>query len=270
MSYKAIFAIAAANKWDVEQMDVKTAFLYGTMDEEIYTVVPHGYTDPKHPRVVCRLRKALYGLKQAPRIRSDTLGEFLKQLGFLPLNADQSVFCNGKTIIVIYVEDLLITGLNKQANKNIKAALSERFQMTDLGPIAHYLGMRLDRDRPQRILWLSQQAYLEKILKDHDFLDSKPVQTPMEASTKLEAAPPGYIAKTDFKHTYQSAVGSFMYVMLGTRPDIAYAVSVVSRHASNPTEDHWGGHEMHLSLPQRHSTSPPHILGAVTTSSWRD
>ena len=239
MSYKAIFAIAAANDWDVEQMDVKTAFLYGTVDEEIYVEVPHGYTDPKRSRVVCRLRKALYGLKQAPRVWSDTLGEFLKQHGFLPLNADQSVFCNGKTIIAIYVDDLLIIGPNTQANKDIKAALSKRFQMTDIGPMALYLGMRLDQDRQQRILWLSQQAYLEKILKDHGFLDSKAVQTPMETSTKLEAAPAGYIAKPDFKHTYHSAVGSLMYAMLRTPPDIAYAVSVVSRYASNPTGDHW-------------------------------
>ena len=239
MSYKAIFAIAAANDWDIEQMDVKTAFLYGNVDEEIYVEVPHGYTDSKHPRVVCRLRKALYGLKQAPRVWSNTLGKFLKQHGFLPLNADQSVFCNGKTIIAIYVDDLLITGPNKQTNKEIKAAFSKRFHMTDLGPMAHYLGMRLERDRPQRILHLSQQAYLEKILKDHGFLDSKPVSTPMETSTKLEAAPAGYTAKPEFKHTYQSAVGSLMYAMLGTRPDIAFAVSVVSRYASNPTEDHW-------------------------------
>ena len=239
MSYKTIFAIAAANDWDVEQMNVKTAFFYGNVNEKIYVKVFYGYTDSKHLRVICRLRKALYDLKQALRVWSELLREFLKQHGFLFLNADQSVFCNGKTIIAIYVDDLLITGPDKKANMDIKAALNKRFQMTDLGPMAHYLGMRLERDRPQRVLWLSQQAYLEKILKDHGFLDSKPVATPMETQTKLEAAPDGYTAKPDFRHTYQSAVGSLMYAMLGTRPDIAYAVSVVSRYASNPTEDHW-------------------------------
>ena len=148
MSYKVIFAIAVANNWDVEQMNVKTAFLYDYVDEEIYVEVSHGYTDLKSSCVICRLRKALYGLKQALRVWSDTLKEFLKQHGFLFLNVDQSVFCDEKTIIAIYVNDLLITDLNTKANKNIKVVFSKRFQMTDLGFMAHYLGMRLNRDRP--------------------------------------------------------------------------------------------------------------------------
>ena len=239
ISYKTIFAIAAANNWNVEQMNVKTAFLYNYVNEKIYVKVPHDYTNPKSPRVICRLRKALYGLKQALRVWSDTLKEFLKQHNFLPLNADQSVFCDGKTIIAIYVNNLLITGPNTKTNKDIKTALSKRFQITDLGPMAHYLEMQLNKDRPQRILWLSQRAYLKKILKDHNFLNSKPMFTSMNTGTKLKAAPAGYIAKSEFKHIYQSAVDSLMYTMLETRPDIAYAVFVVNRYAFNPTKNHW-------------------------------
>ena len=276
ISYKAIFAIAAVNNWDIEQMDVKTAFLYGNVDKEIYVEMPHGYTDSKHSRIVCRLRKALYGLKQAFRVWSNTLEKFLKQHGFLPLNIDQSVFCNEKTIIAIYVDDLLITDPNKQTNKEIKAAFSKRFHITDLGLIAHYLGMRLERDRPQRILHLNQQAYLKIILKDHDFLDSKPVSTLMKTSTKLKAAPAEYTAKPEFKHTYQSAIGSLMYAMLGTRPDIAFVVSVVSRYASNPTEDHWTAVKrifrylkgtLHLRLTFSKSLQP---LCGWTDADWAD
>ena len=237
MSYKAIFAIAAANDWEIEQMDVKTAFLYGEIDEEVYVEVPHGYTN-KH-KMYCRLRKALYGLKQSPRIWSNTLAAYLKEHGFLALDADQSVFSNGLVIIAIYVDDLLLASPDKASIQKAKAALHKRFQMTDLGPLAYYLGMGVERDRQQRTLSLSQKAYLEKVIRDHGMWESNPMATPIDTSTKLIAAAPDYICPAEDKHRYQSAVGSLMYAMLGTRPDIAFAVSVVSRYASNPTPVHW-------------------------------
>ena len=237
MSYKAIFAIASANDWDIEQMDVKTAFLYGLIDGEIYVEVPHGYTDGR--KVYCRLRKALYGLKQSPRIWSNTLANYLKEQGFLALDADQSVFSNGKVIIAIYVDDLLITGSDRELINKAKAALHKRFQMTDMGPLAYYLGMGVQRDRQQRMLYLSQKAYLEKVIRDHGMWESNPMTTPMDSTTRLTASEPGYVCPPDEKHRYQSAVGSLMYAMLGTRPDIAFAVSVVSRYASNPNQTHW-------------------------------
>ena len=237
MSYKAIFAIAAANDWEIEQMDVKTAFLYGNIDEEVYVEVPHGYTDKQ--KVYCRLRKALYGLKQSPRIWFDTLASYLKQHGFIPLDADKSVFSNGKVIIAIYVDDLLITGPNRDFIQKAKQALHDRFQMTDIGPLAYYLGMGVERDRQQRTLYLSQKAYLEKVIRDQGMWECNSMATPMDTGIKLIAADPGYICPADEKRRYQSAVGSLMYAMLGTRPDIAYAVSVVSRYASNPNQSHW-------------------------------
>ena len=235
MSYKAIFAIAAANDWDLEQMDVITAFLYGDVEEEIYVELPTGY---KQGTKICRLRKALYGLKQSPRVWYNTLASFLKEHGFVPLDADLSVFSNGKLIIAIYVDDILLTGPNSAHIAAAKRALNERFKMTDLGSLRFYLGMGIERDRSNRILFLSQKAYLEKVLKDHGMWECKPVATPMD-SNALEAAGPDHVATAGQRHAYQSAVGSLMYAMLGTRPDLAYAVSVVSRYASNPTGTHW-------------------------------
>lgn len=239
MSYKAIFALAAALDWDIEQMDVKTAFLYGAIEEELYMEQPTGMTDGS-PRV-CRLKRALYGLKQSPRVWYETLTKFLRSLGFTPINADFSVFINYETkiIIAIYVDDLLIVGANRNAIKAIKAKLNKRFEMKDLGPCAFYLGMVISRDRANRTLCLSQAGYVEQVLRRFDMWESKPQLTPMDASTKLHKADEGYIAPADFRLRYQSAVGSLMYAMLGTRPDIAYAVSVVSRYGSNPTDQHW-------------------------------
>lgn len=114
MSYKAILAIAAAMDWDLEQMDVKTAFLYGEVEEEIYVELPQGYNKGKEDKV-CRLNKALYRLKQSPRVWYNTFASFIKTLGFEPLDADSSVFIDASsgTIVALYVDDLLITGPNK-------------------------------------------------------------------------------------------------------------------------------------------------------------
>lgn len=236
MSYKALFAIAAAMDYEIEQMDVKTAFLYGNVNDEVYVEQPTGYEEDADS--VCLLDKALYGLKQSPRIWYETLTEFLKSLGFEALNADLSVFTRHGMIIAIYVDDLLIVGPSKDDITEVKRSLSGRFQMSDLGPCTHYLGISVRRDRANRCLYLSQRAYVEKFLKDLGTWDVKTAVTPLD-SGKLPEAPQGYQAADTLKSRYQRAVGLLMYAMLGTRPDISYAVSVVSRFSANPTTDHW-------------------------------
>lgn len=239
MSYKALFALAAALDWEIEQMDVKTAFLYGFVEEDIYVEQPNGFATK--PDLVCRLNKALYGLKQSPRLWFNTLSDFLKTLSFEPLTADCSVLVNHKDSIIIaaYVDDLLIAGPNKSTIDKIKAALNERFQMSDLGACAYYLGMSVRRDRANRILRLGQFGYVEKVLRDFNMWESNPNATPMDGTTHLKKSEEDYIAPAELRTQYQSAVGSLMYAMLGTRPDLAYAVSVVSRYGSNPDNSHW-------------------------------
>jgi Reverse transcriptase (RNA-dependent DNA polymerase) len=235
MSYKAIFAIAAAYDWEIEQMDVKTAFLYGEIEEDIWIELPTGCGVSG----TAKLKKALYGLKQAPRVWYNTLATFLSSLGFQPLDADSSVFCRDGIIIAIYVDDLLLTGASKPDIDKVKDSLKERFKMSDLGACHFYLGMEVTRDRPRRTLRLSQTAYLRKILQDFGMEHCNKVTTPMETSSRLMPAEPGYEADSKFRKQYQSAVGSLMYAMLGTRPDLAFAISVISRFSSNPTNAHW-------------------------------
>lgn len=237
MTYKALFAIAAANDWDIEQMDVKTAFLYGNIEEDIYVEQPDHFDD--NSKRVCKLKKALYGLKQSPRVWYQTLATFLTSLGYAPLDSDFNVFSKHGTFLAIYVDDLIITGSSSNQITTLKHALSDRFHMANLGPCIYYLGMVISRDRPNRILALSQTAYIERVLKDHHMFDCKPMDTPMATDSSLHKAEDGYQASPELRHHYQSAVGSLMYIMLGTRPDIAYAISVVSRYGSNPTDEHW-------------------------------
>ena len=182
----------------------------------------------------------MYGLKQSPRVWYLTLTTYLKTLGFEPLTADNCIFHNNKgTYIAVFVDDLLIIGPSKDDIEAIKGKLRERFSMTDLGPCKYYLGMEVIRDRQNRTLKLSQRSYLEKILRDFEMWDcNKRHDTPIDTHTKLQKAEPDYEPKPAEIKWYQRAVGSLMYAMLGTRPDIAFAVSVVSRYASRPTQAH--------------------------------
>ena len=131
MSYKALFALAAAKDLEIEQMDVKTAFLYGYIDEEIYMEQAPGHSDGTTR--VCRLNKGLYGLKQAPRIWYNTLSSFLQSFGYKPLNSDSGIFSKDDTFVAVYVDDLLIVGPSKTEIQALKSHLNARFYMTDLG-----------------------------------------------------------------------------------------------------------------------------------------
>ncbi|KAK5996264.1 Retrovirus-related Pol polyprotein from transposon TNT 1-94 [Cladobotryum mycophilum] len=234
MTYKAIFALAASEDLEIEQMDVKTAFLYGTVDEEIYMQQPEGFSD-KTSRV-CKLKKALYGLKQAPRIWYKTLTDFLSTLGFAPIPADEAVFVGKGMIIAIYVDDLLLVGPDKTQIQRIKDTLGQAYKMTDLGPCQYYLGIAIRRDRAQRKIWLSQKAYIDKILCRFGMQDCNPVQIPIQPNSMDHDI--GRQSTTEEKTIFAQKVGSLMYAMMGTRPDIAFAVSYCSRFLNDPRPSH--------------------------------
>jgi hypothetical protein len=240
MSYKLLFAIAAAYDLEIEQMDVKTAFLYGDIDVEVYVDQPDGFHESGQSDKVCKLRKALYGLKQSPRVWYLTLTTYLESLGFKPLTSDNCIFFDSKgNYIAVFVDDLLIIGPSLADINDIKAKLNERFQMTDLGPCKYYLGMEVTRDRPNRTLKLSQQGYIEKVLREFQMWNcSLKNDTPIDTHNKLRKADPDFEPTRGEIKWYQKAVGSLMYAMLGTRPDIAFAVSAVSRYAARPTQQH--------------------------------
>ena len=162
MNYKIIFVITVVNNWNIEQMNVKIAFFYEYVNKKIYIKVFFEYIDFKRFRIICRFRKALYNFKQTFKIWFDTLKQFFKKHDFWFFNVDQSVFCDKKTIIIIYVDDLLITNFNKQFNKNIKTTFNKQFYIIDFNFIIHYFDIKLDRNKFQRILWFSQRVYLKK------------------------------------------------------------------------------------------------------------
>ena len=188
---------------------------------------------------MCKLNRALYGLKQAPRVWYNTLSEYLQELDFKPLDANASVFHKKGVIIAIYVDDLLITRKDRKEIDALKKALNNRFKMSDLGLVNFYLGMTVTQDRINRTLRLGQQAYLTKVLRDFGIEDYNLAVTLMDSNrSNLVPAPKDYTASQDEIKEYQRAIGSLMYAMLRSRPDIAFVVSMVSRFASNLTAKH--------------------------------
>ena len=150
-------------------------------------------------------------------------------------------------IIAVYVDDLLIVGASVAKIAKLKAQLSDKFHMSDLGPYRYYLGMAIARDRSNRTLSLSQKKYISRVLNQNSIMNYKSkeltsivegVPTPME-TTNLGPPPKEFVASKESRLKYQSAVGSLVYAMMGTRPDIAYTVSVISRYTSSPDEAHW-------------------------------
>ncbi|CAJ2658330.1 unnamed protein product [Trifolium pratense] len=247
-SIRVVLGLAASLNLEVEQLDVKTAFLHGDLEEELYMEQPEGFEVKGKEELVCRLKKSLYGLKQAPRQWYKKFDSFMEKHGYDKTTADHCVFVKKFSdgdfiILLLYVDDMLIVGHDTKKIKSLKKELSMSFAMKDLGPAKQILGMRISRDRKNGKLWLSQHNYIEKVLERFNMSKAKPVSTPLAGHLKLssEQCPTSEKDKEDMKKKipYASAVGSLMYAMVCTRPDIAHAVGVVSRFLSNPGKDHW-------------------------------
>ncbi|WVZ01079.1 hypothetical protein V8G54_027148 [Vigna mungo] len=246
-SIRAILGLAAKLDLEIEQLDVKTTFLHGDLEEEIYMKQPEGFEEPGKEHLVCRLKKSLYGLKQAPRQWYKKFDSFMIQHSFKKTSVDHCVFVkhyeNGESVILLlYVDDMLIVGKEKIKIAALEKALSKSFAMKDLGAVKKILGMKISRDRSRRMLWVSQEDYIEKILKRFNMHNAKSARVPIAGHFKLSKSqcPKNEEEKEEMsKVPYSSAMGSLMYAMVCTRPDIGYAVGVVSRFLSNPGKEHW-------------------------------
>ncbi|XP_068644967.1 uncharacterized mitochondrial protein AtMg00810-like [Aristolochia californica] len=217
-------------------MDVKNAFLHGELDREIYMIQLMGFQSQEHPKHVCKLRKALYGLKQAPRAWYGKIVEFLTRSGYFVTSADSSLFVEaneGKlAIVLVYVDDLILTGDNKAELLQTKKNLSVHFQMKELGLLKHFLGLEVDRTQEE--IFLCQHKYAKDLLKKFGMLECKLSSTPMEPNAKMCAHE---VKNLEDATMYRQLVGSLIYLTL-TRPDISYAVGVMSRYMQDPKKPH--------------------------------
>ena len=208
---------------------------------------PKGFMVAGKEHLVCKLKKSLCGLKQAPRKWYKNFESFMTGLGYHKAQPDHCVFMKRYAegdfiILLLYVDDMLIVENGTKRIALLKKSLSKSFAMKDLGPAKKILGMKISRDRSKKLLWLSQERYIEKVLERFNMKDAKSVISPLAGHHKLNSkqCPTSKKEKEEMRKVpYQSAVGSLMYAMVCTRPDIAYAVGVVSRFMKNPGKAHW-------------------------------
>ena len=245
-SIRTFLSIVASHDLELEQLDVKTAFLHGELEEDIYMDQPEGFIVPGKEKYVCKLKRSLYGLKQSPRQWNKRFDSFMLAHSFKRSKYDSCVYIkhvNGSPIyLLLYVDDMLIAAKSKIEITKLKKLLSSGFDMKDLGSAKKILGMEISRDRKSGLLFLSQQNYIKKVLQRFNMQNAKAVSTPIAPHFKLSAAQcPSTDAEIEYmsRVPYSSAVGSLMYAMVCSRPDLSYAMSLVSRYMSNPGKEHW-------------------------------
>jgi len=219
-------------------MDVKTAFLNGDLDEEVYMEQTDGYVDPTYPDKVCRLLQALYGLKQAPKMWSAKLDDFFKWQRFDNIDPDACLYLlmdDGEVIIVlVYVDDFLVVASSLAAIYKIKDALYKRFEMKDLGEAKVILWLEIRRDKALGTLKLSQGKYAGQVLEKFGMAECNTIGTPLEVGLQLVKAD-----ESDDALPYREAVGSLMFLMVGTRLELAFAIGKLSRFVSCYGKEHW-------------------------------
>ena len=269
---RALIALASIHNLIVHQMDVKTAFLNGDLNEEIYMKQPEGCVVPGYEDKVCRLIRSLYGLRQAPKDWYEKFHQTIISDGFQVNDSDACVYSKfdqfGCVIICLYVDDMLIFGTNIDVVNTNKAFLSSCFDMKDLGEADVILGIKITRNSYG--LSLNQSHYVEKILKKFNQFYCTPVKTPYDPSIHLKKNNGHSVSQEE----YAKIIGSVMFLMNHTRPDIAYAVSRLSRYTHNPNRDHWGALIRLLKYLKGtinwglHYQRSPHVLEGYCDANW--
>ena len=204
-------ALSSFQKLKVFQMDMKSAFLNGDLDEEVYIKQPNGFIHGDDPKLVCRLKKALYGLKQAPRAWYYRLDKYLHQQGFTKGSTENNLYIkidNYKLLIlVVYVDDIIFGSNEEDMSQKFALVMRKEFEMSLLGELTYFLGLQVQQNKDG--IFLSQTKYLKQILKKYGMEDSKPVGTPMvrgcSLSTNDESA-------AVHQPTYRSMIGSLLYL----------------------------------------------------------
>ena len=260
-SIRTVCAYVAEEDLELHQMDAKTAFLNGEIDEEIFIEIPEGVEietselaesgldsnlNNGELDLVCKLNKSMYGTKQAPRCWNKKIDSVLSgELGYKRSEGDPCLYVKRTRtdvmMVALYVDDLLLAATTTDQIEWMKKRLAERFEMKDLGEARVCLGLEITRVRKDKKLYLTQESYMEMILGRFGMCESKPAPTPIEEArspeTRLEI-----VSDDDEKATgvpYREVIGSLMYLMIATRPDICYAVGKLSKFCEDPQQKHW-------------------------------
>ncbi|GKC59542.1 putative ribonuclease H-like domain-containing protein [Tanacetum coccineum] len=229
---RLFLAYASYMGFTVYQMDVKNAFLYGTIDEEVYVMQPPGFEDPEFPNKVYKVEKAMYGLHQVPRAWYGTLSKYLLANGFQRGTIDQTLFIRkhkGEFLLVqVYVDDIIFGSSNPKLCREFEALMHDKFKMSAMGELTFFLGLQLLQKNDG--IFILQDKYVCDILKKFGYTDVRKAKTPMDKENLWGKDGP---RKDVDLHLYRSMIGSLMY-LTASRPDIMFVVCVCARHQVTP------------------------------------
>ncbi|GKB35886.1 putative ribonuclease H-like domain-containing protein [Tanacetum coccineum] len=234
---RLFLAYASFKDFVVYQMDIKSAFLYGKIEEEVYVCQPPGFEDPHIPDKVYKVDKALYGLHQAPRAWYETLSTYLLDNGFHRGQIDKTLFIKRHKddilLVQVYVDDIIFGSTKKQMSNEFETLMHDKFQMSSMGELSFFLGLQVKQKSDG--IFISQDKYVAEILKKFDFASIKTASTPMETNKALIKDEE---AKDVDVHLYRSMIGSLMY-LTASRPDIMFAVCACARFQVTPKTSHF-------------------------------
>ena len=233
---RMLCAFACFKDFKLFQMDVKSAFLNGFINEEVYVEQPPGFEDPKFENHVFKLSKALYGLKQAPRAWYDRLSSFLVEKGFSKGKVDKTLFIKKQKhdilIVQIYVDDIIFGSTNEDMCKNFSKLMSTEFEMSMMGELSYFLGLQIKQTKDG--IFINQAKYTKNLIKKYSLENTRCFSTPMASSLKLDSDEKG---KSVDQKLYRGMIGSLLY-LTASRPDIMFSVCLCARFQSNPKESH--------------------------------
>ena len=239
-SIRILLSIAAKEDYEIAKFDVKTAFLNGDLQEEIYLQIPDGYVTEETRGLVYKLRRSLYGLKQSPRCWNEKFVGFLRSFNFKNIESDKCVFVgvvsDFKVYLALYVDDGLIICESQSAIDKVLNYLKSNFQIT-VDKATEFVGIEIERNRAQRTIKVSQSSYIEKVITKFGMENANPSSVPAEPGSHLSK-----IESKECKNEcvpYREAVGSLLFAARVCRPDIEYAVNYASQFLDSFGQEHW-------------------------------
>lgn len=267
-SLRVLLALAASHNLEVHQMDVVSAYLLGELEEDVYIDIPEGLSMPEGK--VLKLQKGLPGLKQSGNIWNKRITNFFRGEGLEPIAADPSIFTNTScaVIVALYVDDLIILSKSVGQIEALKTALSETFEMKDLGEARFLLGISINRDREQGTITINQHHYIHDLLREEDLTDNSGAAVPADGYKNLgplEDDDPS----TGIVH-YQRLIGKLNWLVRGTRADIAYTVQKLSQHAHKPGIKHLAGAQQVLRYLKETATLGIQYKGDLAITGYSD
>lgn len=237
---RVLLTIAGEKKMTVRHWDVKNAYLHGHLKEDMYMQQPRGFVESGKESLVCKLNRSLYGLKQSARVWNDTISQVLVSIGFSQSKADPCLWIkklkNSATVyLIIYVDDMIVACVDEEEILKVERRLKEKIELTSLGEISHFLGIRVTRGA-DGFFSLDQELYIRKIANRHGLDMAKGSKIPLDV---------GYYRSREGSRLlpdnqqYHSLVGAILYTAVNTRPDVSASISILSRKIKDPTEVDW-------------------------------